>query len=95
MRMMRMVIRAMTVTRVMATMITALVSAAAGTGEDSPTFPRRLTAASLKHRRRGMAIPAGSHSIGLIGPQYLPALARARSLRLRVGHLSVITPRRR
>ena len=95
MSMMRMVIRAMAATRVMVTTITAFVSAAAGTGAGSSMTSNRPAASSLKHRRRGMWAAGSAHSAGLIGPQYLPELARARSLRLRMGHLAVTTYRRR
>ena len=95
MSMMSMVIRAMTATRVMVTTITALVSATAGTGASSRTTLSRRGAASLQRRRRGTPTPGSVHSMGLIRPQYLPALARARSLQLRMAHVSVTTPRRR
>jgi hypothetical protein len=94
MSMMSMVTRAMAATRVMVTTVTALVSAAARTGAGSRTVPSRRAAALLKHRRRGVRAHGNSHPVGLIRPQYLPALAQARSLRLRMAHLSVTTPRR-
>ena len=84
MSMMRIAIRAVTVTKVIVTTITALVSTVARKGTQSPTIPTLPAAASPELRRRGMRIPARPRPMGLIRPQYLPELTRARSLRLRV-----------
>ena len=93
MSMMRMVIRAMAATKVMVTAITALVGARTRAGVNRWTTSSALAAASFRHRRRRAV--GSAHSIGLIGPQYLPALVQARSLRLRMGHVAVTTYRRR
>lgn len=105
MSMMTMVMRAMTAIGLIVARFTALVGGlAAGkglaacratvrTGAERSSSPS-LVVASAGYRRRGLRTVATSHSMGLIRPQYLPALARARSLRLRVAHLPVaVRPR--
>jgi len=95
MNMMTAASRAITAITVIVTSITAAVSAAARTGLDSPTTRAIPVVASPKIRRQAVRTSGILHPIGLIRPQYLPALARARSLRLRMSHLAIATPRRR
>jgi hypothetical protein len=84
--------RAITAITVIVTTTMEAVGVAARTGLDRPTIP---VAASPKSRRRAVRISGVSRPIAMIRPQYLPALARARSLRLQMAHLAIATPRRR
>ena len=95
MSMMTVATRAITAITVIVTTITAAVGAGARTGLDGPTIPATPAAASPKSRRRAVRTSGISRPLGMIRPQYLPALARARSLRLRMAHLAIATPRRR
>ena len=95
MNMMTVASRAITAITVIVTTITAAVSAAARTGLDRPTARAIRVAASPKLRRQALRTSGVLHPIGLIRPQYLPALARARSLRLRMSYVAIATPRRR
>jgi hypothetical protein len=95
MNMMTVAIRAIAaITVVVTTMMTA-AGATGRTGLDRATTRTISAAASLKARRRAVRASGVSRSIGMIRPQYLPALARARSLRLRMAHVAIATPRRR
>ena len=95
MNMMTLAIRATTAITVIVTTITAAVSAAARPGRDRLTTRAIPAAVSPKSRRRAVRTSGVSRSIGMIRPQYLPALAQARSLRLRMAHVAIATPRRR
>ena len=95
MSMMTVATRAITAITVIVTTTMAAVGVAARTGFDRPTIPAIPAAASPKSRRRAVRISGVSRPIGTIRPQYLPALARARSLRLQMAHLAIATPRRR
>lgn len=95
MSMMTLATRAITAITVIVTATIAAVGTAARTGLDRPTIPAIPAAASPKSRRRVVRTSGVSRPIGMIRPQYLPALARARSLRLRMAHLVIATPRRR
>jgi len=96
MRVVRMAIRAVVAMKVMVTRITGLgripvLASAAQIGAESPITPPRLAGASPEPRR-AMRTSGRPQPIALIRPQYLPELARARSLRLRVGHRPMATP---
>ena len=93
MNMMTVATRAITAITVIVTTITSAVGAAGRTGLDRPITSAIPAAASPKTRRRVVRTSGISRSIGMIRPQYLPALARARSLRL--AHLAIAIPRRR
>jgi hypothetical protein len=64
--------------------ITAAVSAAARAASESPAPQVVPVATPPRIRRRAMRNSTVSRPIGLIRPQYLPALARSRILRLRM-----------
>jgi hypothetical protein len=64
--------------------IAAAVSAAARAAGESPATQVVPVATPPRVRRRAMRNSAVSRPIGLIRPQYLPALARSRILRLRM-----------
>ena len=64
--------------------IAAAVSAAARAAAESPETKSVPVATPPRIRRRAMRNSAVSRPIALIRPQYLPALARSRILRLRM-----------
>jgi hypothetical protein len=64
--------------------ITAAVSAAARAVSENPTTQEVPVATPPRIRRRALRNSGVSRPIGLIRPQYLPALARSRILRLRM-----------
>jgi hypothetical protein len=79
---------------VIATTIAAAINAAARMGVDRPTTRAIPATVSTRARRQATRGARVSRPIRLIRPQYLPALARARILRLQTSHLAVATPRR-
>ena len=83
--------RAITAITIIVTRITAAVRASTRKGLGKSTS--RSTAA-FRVRRRALRISARSRPTKLIPPQYLPALARAQSLR-RMSQLATTTARRR
>ena len=64
--------------------ITAAISAAARAAAESPETKAVPVATQPRVRRRALRNTAVSRPIALIRPQYLPALARSRILRLRM-----------
>jgi hypothetical protein len=64
--------------------ITAALSAAARAASESPATQVTPVATPAGIRRRAVRNSVVSRPIGLIRPQYLPALARSRILRLRM-----------
>lgn len=92
MSMMRMAIHAATAAKVIFTTITALISAAAPTGVESPVIPTLRAATPAELQWKGNRIAGKAYPIGRISPQYLPPLAQARSLRLRPIHRPMATP---
>jgi len=79
---------------VVVTAITTARSATARTNLDRP-IPRAIPAAvATRIRRQAMRASRVSRPIRRVRPQYLPALARARILRLQTSHLAITTPRR-
>jgi hypothetical protein len=93
MHMMRAAILA--VTKAIITGIRATVDAVGRTTPGDLTSHAITVAASRGIRRQAMRASGVSHPIGLIRPQYLPALAQSRLLRLRIAHLSAATRHRR
>lgn len=76
-------------------MLTAAFAAAGRRGQRSSTMPSIAATAPTRNRRTVMRERASSRSVGLIRPEYLPALAQSRLLRLRMAHLSITTRRQR
>jgi hypothetical protein len=77
------------------TTIAAAMGATVRTDLDRPIARETRPVVSTRARRQATQISAVSRPIKPIGLQYLPALARARILRLQTSHLTVATPRRR
>ena len=77
------------------TTIAAAISATVRTDLDRPIPSATPTVVSTRMRRQATRGSGTSRPVRLIGPQYLPALARARIFRLQTSHLTVTTPRRR
>jgi hypothetical protein len=75
---------------VIVTRITAALSATPRTDQDHSTTRAIPTPVSTRARRQ----PTRSRPVRAIRPQYLPALARARILRLQTSHLALTTTRR-
>ena len=77
------------------TTIAAAMGATVRTDLDRPIARETPTVVSTRTPQEATRISGISRPIKPIGPQYLPALARARILRLQTSHLAVTTPRRR
>ena len=92
MSMMKMAIHAATTAKVVFTTITALISAAAPAGVESPVIPTLRAATPAELQWKGNRIAGKAYPVGQISPQYLPPLAQARSLRLRAVHRPMATP---
>jgi hypothetical protein len=95
MNMMTAAILAITAMAAVITTIMAAVSAAAWAALKGPATRVIPVAAPPTIRRRAKRDSRIPRPIGLIRPQYLPALARSRILRPRMLHLSSTTPHRR
>ena len=86
--------RAITAITIIVTRITAAVRASARKGLHHSTTRAVAASVSPRTRRRALRISSRSRPTRLIPPQYLPALARAQSLR-RMSQLATTTARRR
>jgi hypothetical protein len=95
MNMMTAMILAGTALTAIIVMLTAAFAGAGRRGGTSSTMPPIAATAPTRIRRTVMRERASSRSVGLIRPQYLPALVQSRLLRLRMAHLSITTRRQR
>jgi hypothetical protein len=89
MGMLRMAIRTVTAAKVI---VTALVSAATPAGAASPVIPTLRAATPAELQSLGTCISDKPYRTGHNPPHYLPHLAQAQSLRLRVAHRPMATP---
>jgi hypothetical protein len=72
------------ITAIILTIAAAVSAAARAVASENPATHVAPVAAPPRVRRRTMRSSGGSRPIALIRPQYLPALARSRILRLRM-----------
>ena len=94
MNMMTIAFLAIAAITVIVTTISAAINIVARTRLDSPTTRAIPATVSTRVRRHATRVAGISRPIRLIRPQYLPALARARILRLQTSHLAITAPRR-
>lgn len=80
---------------VVLTTITVALGTQPGTDLDIPATWSTPAVSPAKNRRRARRRSGIRRSVGLIRPQYLPALARARILRTQISYLGIATRRGR